>query len=450
MDTLTSVRLDPSRPGFLRQTERGGGGDGEMRGRNRVLRMMHTRISLCTGRRERALAETEESRKMRASLSILTAPPTLLLTEWAQSAQYGNFVDNLRLYVRGGSGGMGLPRLGGQGGKGGDVWVVATKNMTLKRIKDKYPQKRFVGGAGANSSIRALKGERGKDVEIQAPVGITVTTDDGKILGDLNAEGDRVMVAKGGSGGSLYSAFEPSKGQAKHLRLDLKLIADLGLVGFPNAGKSSLLTALSNATPQIANYACEYINITLSQLLKPEIGKVMYKDYKQISVADLPGLIEGAHINKGMGHKFLKHVERTKQLLFVVDVSGFQLASKTPFRSAFEAVQLLTKELELYKEELVSKPALLVVNKMDLPDAEDKFEELKEQLQNPEEFSDLLPDDMIPKNYMIFRHMVPVSATTGFGIDRLKSCIRESLDEDAEMATKTIHQERLRALRLHS
>ncbi|XP_054478024.1 GTP-binding protein 10 [Anoplopoma fimbria] len=356
--------------------------------------------------------------------------------------KYGNFVDNLRLYVRGGSGGMGLPRLGGQGGNGGDVWVVATKNMTLKRIKDKYPHKRFVGGAGANSRVRALKGERGKDKEILAPVGITVTTDDGKIVGDLNTEGDRLMVVKGGKGGSFHSFFEPSKGPTKHIRLDLKLIADLGLVGFPNAGKSSLLTAMSNATPQIASYAFT--------TLKPEIGKLMYEDYKQISVADLPGLIEGAHINKGMGHKFLKHVERTKQLLFVVDVCGFQLASKTHFRSAFEAVQLLTKELELYKEELVSKPALLVVNKMDLPDAEDKLEELKEQLQNPDEFSHLLPDDMMPKSCITFRHIVPVSAATGFGVDRLKSCIRKSLDEDAVMETKAIHQDRLQALRSHS
>uniref|UniRef100_A0A7N6AML6 GTP-binding protein 10 n=1 Tax=Anabas testudineus TaxID=64144 RepID=A0A7N6AML6_ANATE len=359
---------------------------------------------------------------------------------WLQN--YGNFVDNLRLYVRGGTGGMGLPRLGGQGGNGGDVWVVATKNMTLKRIKDKYPQKRFVGGIGGNSSVRALKGDRGKDKEIFAPVGITVTSDDDRKLGDLNAEGDRVRVAKGGPGGSFCSAFQPGRGQAKHIRLDLKLIADLGLVGFPNAGKSSLLTAMSNATPQVASYAFT--------TLKPEIGKLMYKDYKQISVADLPGLIEGAHINKGMGHKFLKHVERTKQLLFVVDVCGFQLASQTPFRTAFEAVQLLTKELELYKQELVSKPALLVVNKMDLPDAQDKLQQLKEQLQNPDDFSDLLPDDMIPKNYITFRHVVPVSATTGFGIEHLKSCIRESLDEDAAMAMKAIHQERLQALRYQS
>uniref|UniRef100_A0A672J3R9 GTP-binding protein 10 n=1 Tax=Salarias fasciatus TaxID=181472 RepID=A0A672J3R9_SALFA len=359
-----------------------------------------------------------------------------------QEKKYGNLVDNLRLYVRGGSGGMGFPRLGGQGGDGGDVWVVATKDITLKRIKNKYPEKRFVAGVGANSSIRALKGMKGEDKEILAPVGITVTTDDGKLIGELNAVGDRIKVATGGSGGSFHSAFQPSKGQTKHVRLDLKLIADLGLVGFPNAGKSSLLTTLSNATPQIASYAFT--------TLRPEIGKLMYEDYKQISVADLPGLIEGAHMNKGMGHKFLKHVERTKQLLFVVDVSGFQLASKTPFRSAFEAVQLLTKELELYREELLTKPALLVVNKMDLPDAEDRLAELKEQLHNPEEFSELLPDDMIPKSFLSFRHVVPVSALTGFGISDLKSRIRESLEQEALAEAKGNHEEKLQALRSHS
>ncbi|XP_034030705.1 GTP-binding protein 10 [Thalassophryne amazonica] len=353
--------------------------------------------------------------------------------------KYGNFIDNLRLFVRGGTGGSGLPRLGGEGGRGGDVWVMSSKDVTLSRIKSKYPQKRFIAENGANSSVCALKGDKGKDQEILAPVGITVTTDDGRVIGDLNSEGDRVLVAKGGRGGSSYTAFLPSKGQAKHIRLDLKLIADLGMVGFPNAGKSSLLTALSNATPKIASYAFT--------TLRPEIGKMMYEDHKQIAVADLPGLIEGAHINKGMGHKFLKHVERTKQLLFVVDVCGFQLASTTPFRSAFEAVQLLTKELELYKEELMTKTALLVVNKMDLPDAEEKLEKLKEQLQNAHEFSHLLPEDMIPKKNMTFKHMIPVSALTGFGIDHLKKCIRQSLDEEAATEDKDMFQKKLQALR---
>ncbi|MCJ8728914.1 hypothetical protein PDJAM_G00009960 [Pangasius djambal] len=353
--------------------------------------------------------------------------------------KYGNFVDNLRLYVRGGSGGMGLPRMGGQGGNGGEVWVVAKKDLTLKRIKDRFPHKRFTAGVGCNSSIRALKGAKGEDVEISAPIGICVTTDDGRALGELNHEGERVLVSRGGLGGSLQSGFLPSKGQARHIRLDLRLIADLGLVGFPNAGKSSLLTALSHATPQIASYPFT--------TLRPEIGKVMYEDHKQVSVADLPGLIEGAHMNRGMGHKFLKHVERTKQLMFVVDVCGFQLASKTPFRSAFEAVQLLTKELELYKEELLSKPAILVVNKMDLPESEEKLRELETQLENQEELSQLLPEDMVPKSFLHFKHTVPVSALTGLGLPHLKAVIRESLEEQEAIESERNRIEKLQELR---
>ncbi|KAJ8353940.1 hypothetical protein SKAU_G00215070 [Synaphobranchus kaupii] len=314
--------------------------------------------------------------------------------------KYGNFVDNLRLYVRGGSGGMGLPRLGGQGGKGGNIWVTAKDGITLKKIKDKYPHKRFVAGAGANSSIRALNGGSGEDVAIFAPPGIVVTTDEGAVIGELNAEGEKVLVAQGGHGGSHGSGFLPSKGKAWHVRLDLKLIADVGLVGFPNAGKSSLLSTISHAKPQIANYPFT--------TLRPEIGKVMYDDYRQVSVADLPGLIEGAHMNKGMGHKFLKHVERTKQLMFVVDICGFQLSSKTPFRSAFQTVQLLTKELELYKEELLSKPALLVVNKMDLPETELLLQQLLEQLENQDDYKGLLPEELVPKSSLRFKHVVPI------------------------------------------
>uniref|UniRef100_A0A4X1UCN8 GTP-binding protein 10 n=1 Tax=Sus scrofa TaxID=9823 RepID=A0A4X1UCN8_PIG len=289
--------------------------------------------------------------------------------------KYGNFIDNLRLFTKGGSGGMGYPRLGGEGGKGGDVWVVAHNKMTLKQLKDKYPQKRFVAGEGANSRVSALKGSKGKDCEIPVPVGISVTDENGKIIGELNKEKDRILVAEGGIGGKLLTNFLPLKGQRRVIHLDLKLIADVGLVGFPNAGKSSLLSKISHAKPAIADYAFT--------TLKPELGKIMYNDFKQISVADLPGLIEGAHMNKGMGHKFLKHIERTKQLLFVVDISGFQLSSQTRYRTAFETIILLTKELELYKEELQTKPALLAVNKMDLPDAQDKFQVLMNQLQSP-------------------------------------------------------------------
>ncbi|XP_076135872.1 GTP-binding protein 10 [Alosa pseudoharengus] len=353
--------------------------------------------------------------------------------------KYANFVDHLRVYVKGGSGGMGLPRLGGQGGDGGDVWVVASKDLTLKRIKDRHPEKRFMAGVGDNSTVRALKGKKGSDCEILAPPGITVTNDNGKVLGMLNAVGDKVRLARGGQGGAFHSDFLPSKGQVRHVRLDLKLIADLGLVGFPNAGKSTLLSAISHAKPEIGSYPFT--------TLKPEIGKVMYDDHKQVSVADLPGLIEGAHMNRGMGHKFLKHVERTKQLLFVVDVCGFQLASNTPFRSAFQAVQLLTKELELYNEELLSKPAILVVNKMDLPEAGEKLDELTHQLENQEDFCHLLPEDMVPSHFLSFRHTVPVSASTGWGLSLLQQLLRQSLEEQDAEATEGQRRHKLCELR---
>ncbi|MBN3305654.1 GTPBA protein, partial [Amia calva] len=334
---------------------------------------------------------------------------------------------------------MGLPRLGGQGGKGGDVWVVAKDGVTLKKIKDKHPHKRFVASVGMNSSVRALKGGSGADCEIVAPPGITVITDTGKVIGELDNEGQRVLVARGGRGGCLASGFLPSKGQTRHIQLDLKLIADFGLVGFPNAGKSSLLSVLSQARPQIASYPFT--------TLRPEIGKIMYEDYKQVSVADLPGLIEGAHLNKGMGHKFLKHVERTRQLLFVVDVSGFQLSHKTEFRTAFEAVQLLTKELQLYQEELLTKPALLAVNKMDLPNSEERLNELVEQLRHQEDFALLLPEGTAPRGALCFRHIIPVSASTGHGVAELKACLRRTLDEQADAAQEEQRREKLRDLR---
>uniref|UniRef100_UPI00398EA1EA GTP-binding protein 10 isoform X2 n=1 Tax=Pristiophorus japonicus TaxID=55135 RepID=UPI00398EA1EA len=352
--------------------------------------------------------------------------------------KYGSFIDNLRLYVRGGSGGMGLRRLGGEGGKGGDVWAVSQGEITLKKIKDKYPNKRFVAGVGTNSSIRSLKGAKGNDCEIYAPVGISITSDDGKVIGELNQEGDRVILARGGRGGSFMTNFLPSKGQARIIRMDLKLVADVGLVGFPNAGKSTLLSQLSHAKPKIADYPFT--------TMRPEIGHALYSDYKQVSVADLPGLIEGAHLNKGMGHKFLKHVERTKQLLFVVDVTGFQLSYKAPFRTAFEAIQLLTKELELYKVELLSKPALLAVNKMDLENAEDKFKELMQQLQQPKDFYHLLPEEMVPMRPVEFKHIIPVSASTKYGIEDLKNYIRKSLDDQDDLENEQYHLEKLQNL----
>ncbi|NXC18271.1 GTPBA protein, partial [Corythaeola cristata] len=336
---------------------------------------------------------------------------------------YGNFIDDLRLYVRGGTGGMGYPRLGGEGGRGGDVWFVARERTTLKSIRDRYPQKRFVAGTGANSSVKALKGQKGKDCEVHVPLGISVLCDDGKQIGKnfyfvLMCNIVYLVIKYTGITYVFIQCLNPDFPSR-----------------FPNAGKSSLLSKISHAKPEIASYAFTTI--------QPELGKIMYADYKQISVADLPGLIEGAHANKGMGHKFLKHVERTKQLLLVVDISGFQLSVKTEFRTAFETILLLTKELELYKEELLTKPALLAINKMDLPCAKDNLNELMKQLQNPQDFLHLLEEEMIPANTLEFKDVIPISTYTREGIEELKACIRKSVDEQAEQENEEYRKKKL-------
>uniref|UniRef100_A0A6G1S310 GTP binding protein 10 n=1 Tax=Hypotaenidia okinawae TaxID=2861861 RepID=A0A6G1S310_9GRUI len=144
-----------------------------------------------------------------------------------------------------------------------------------------------------------------------------------------------------------------------------------------------------------------------------------------------------------MGHKFLKHIERTKQLLLVVDILGFQLSIKTQFRTAFETILLLTKELELYKEELVTKPALLAINKMDLPCAKDNLDELMKQLQSPEDFFHLLEDEMIPEKTLEFKDLIPISTYTGEGIEELKTCIRKSIYEEAERENEEYQKKKL-------
>ncbi|XP_057581739.1 GTP-binding protein 10-like [Hippopotamus amphibius kiboko] len=268
---------------------------------------------------------------------------------------------------------------------------------------------------------------------------IPATHTKGLLARGLKKRTVRILVAEGDLGGKLLTNFLPLKGQKRVIHLDLKLIADIGLVGFPNAGKSSLLSRISHAKPAVADYAFT--------TLKPELGKIVYNDFKQISVADLPDLIEGAHMNKGMGHKFLKHIQIIKQLLFVVDIYGFQLSSQTQYRTAFETIILLSKELELYREELQPKPALLAVNKMDLPDAQDKFQVLMNQLQNPKDFLRLFEKNMIPERTVEFQHIIPISAVTGEGMNELKNCIRKSLDEHADQENDAFHKKQL--LNLH-
>uniref|UniRef100_F6WS50 GTP-binding protein 10 n=1 Tax=Ciona intestinalis TaxID=7719 RepID=F6WS50_CIOIN len=341
-----------------------------------------------------------------------------------------DFIDKLRIYVRGGTGGNGHPTLGGIGGRGGDVYLVgATKSdMTLKSMKDKYPEKRFVADTGQSSRKQALSGLNGASIYVQVPHGISIVdaANNQVMEGEISGSLDKLLVARGGRGGTRSTGFIPRPGQRRNLYLDLKLIADVGFVGFPNAGKSTLLSRISKAKPKIASYP--FTTIT------PQIGVLEYPDFRKIQLADLPGLVEGAYLNKGRGHSFLKHIERTKLLLFVVDISGFQLSTKHQFRNAFETVQLLTQELSSYDGTLTNKPSILAVNKMDLPAADDLFNNLLTSLQGNKR----VPNFHLyvaASNFgsdcdeiMKFKDVIPISAHTGEGTEKLSSRIREIID----------------------
>ncbi|XP_063855179.1 GTP-binding protein 10-like, partial [Scylla paramamosain] len=222
-------------------------------------------------------------------------------------------------------------------------------------------------------------GEAGAELTIPVPTGTTVWLEQHqKLLGEINCAGDKVLVARGGQSSNPSNQYNGQKGQGHIVKLELKLLADVGLVGFPNAGKSTLLWAISRARPKVASYPFT--------TLQPTLGVVEYSDMRRLTIADLPGLIEGAWANVGMGHRFLRHVERTHFLLFVVDINGFRLSPKQPYRSPTENVMLVNRELELYSPDLLSKPALLMVNKMDSPNAESRLQELLHNIKRMEDY----------------------------------------------------------------
>ncbi|PNF37440.1 GTP-binding protein 10 [Cryptotermes secundus] len=298
---------------------------------------------------------------------------------------YRKFIDSLRIYVRGGSGGMGFPKYGGIGGKGGSVIVVAAE-------------------------------------------------------GELNTDGSSLVVAYGGAGGNPLTQYSGQRAEPLSVKLDLKLIADVGLVGFPNAGKSTLLRAISRAKPEVASYPFT--------TLRPNIGVLEYSDHRQITMADLPGLIEGAHMNIGMGHSFLKHVERTKLLLLVADIQGFQLGPQYPYRSCLDTVVLLNKELELYRDDLLDKPAMLVVNKMDVAEAQFKYDEVKDKLRYLADVVGDYPEELRPERVLDFTEVMAISADTDpIGVEKLKHRIREVLDFHAALKQKDVETSVIATLR---
>ncbi len=251
---------------------------------------------------------------------------------------------------------------GGDGGKGGDVVLVADENYnTLYHL---IHQPRFVAESGEAGSGQKCSGKMGRDLVIRVPVGTLVRdVEKAVLLKDLARKGDRVVVCKGGKGGLGNQHFATSTNQApritrpatpgeeRKIRLELKMIADVGLVGLPNAGKSTLISRISAARPKVADYPFT--------TLVPNLGIIRGKNYQDIVVADLPGIIEGAHEGKGLGDRFLKHVERTRLIVHLVDVSPEAL--KPPA----EAYATIRKELESYSPVLAAKPEIVVATKMD-------------------------------------------------------------------------------------
>lgn len=294
-------------------------------------------------------------------------------------------IDRARIHVRGGNGGNGcmafrrekfVPRggpSGGDGGRGGSIYIESTEGMNTLLHFRYNPE--HTAGRGRHGEGSKRHGANAEDIVLKVPVGTLVTDElTGEIIHDFTSPGECVLVASGGRGGRGNAQFatptnrapryheEGKPGEERWLVLELKLIADVGLVGLPNAGKSTLISRISAARPKIADYPFT--------TLEPNLGVVDLGDYKTLVVADIPGLIEGAHTGAGLGDRFLRHVERTKLLLHLVDVSGL---SKDPIAD-YETV---SHELEAYSREVAAKPKIVVATKLDALDDENRLKELE-------------------------------------------------------------------------
>ncbi len=299
------------------------------------------------------------------------------------------FVDKAKISVKAGDGGNGccsfrrekyVPRggpSGGDGGHGGSVILQTSANE--QSLVDLVFQRHYQAKSGENGRGKDQYGKKGDNIIIQVPIGTVVkNADDGEIIVDMDQANMNFVIAAGGQGGRGNIHFSTSTnraprectpgqpGEERKIELELKTIADIGLVGYPNAGKSTLLRAVSHARPKVAPYPFT--------TLHPVVGMVEFPDYFKLSMADIPGLIEGAHDNVGLGHSFLKHIERTHVLVYVLDAAGVD------GRNPWEDFEHLQNELELYMKGLSSRPAIIVANKMDLPESQENLAMLKEAL----------------------------------------------------------------------
>lgn len=299
------------------------------------------------------------------------------------------FVDKAKIYIKAGNGGNGKVSFrrekyvpnggpdGGDGGKGGDIVFVVDESM--RTLMDFRYKRKHVAQNGEDGGAVDMFGASAEDTVIKVPPGTIIRdVETGYAIADLKENGERFVAAKGGKGGKGNVHFttpvrqaprfaQPGgKGEERTVELELKLIADVGLLGFPNVGKSTLLSVISSARPKIANY-----HFTT---LQPNLGVVDLGEGRSFVVADIPGIIEGAHEGIGLGIEFLRHVERTKVLIHVVDASGIE------GREPVEDYRHINQELALYSEKLSHKPQILACNKMDIPESEEHFENVKKEL----------------------------------------------------------------------
>jgi GTP-binding protein len=319
------------------------------------------------------------------------------------------FVDHVRIYTRSGDGGNGcvsfrrekyVPRGGpdgGNGGKGGDVIFVAMGN--LRTLLDLRYRQRYIAGRGGHGSGKRMDGAEGEDARIEVPVGTVVKdAETGEIITDVTIDGAEVIVLRGGRGGrgnavfatpsdrAPYRCEEGYLGEERTFEIELKSIAEVGLVGYPNVGKSSLLSRLSAAHPKIADYPFT--------TLIPNLGIVHIGPYQSLVMADIPGLIEGAHKGQGLGFRFLRHIERTRLLLFMIEVTSPDIERE---------YTTLKQELRLFNEALLLKPRLVAITKIDL-------------------LSVSFPSSMDDGT-----RCIPISSVTGDGLETLKTTLWETM-----------------------
>ena len=330
------------------------------------------------------------------------------------------FADRAKIYVKSGKGGDGHVSFrrekyvpnggpdGGDGGSGGNVYFVVDEG--LNTLTDFRHIRKYCAGNGAEGGKRNCAGKNGEDIVIKVPAGTIIKeAESGKVIVDMSGDNRKVLLLKGGRGGSGNQHYATSKMQAPKyaqpgqpameldLLLELKVIADVGLVGFPNVGKSTLLSKVTNARPKIANYHFTTLN--------PNLGVVDLEDAKGFVIADIPGLIEGASEGVGLGHEFLRHIERTKVIVHIVD------AASTEGRDPVEDIYAINRELEAYNPEIATRPQIIAANKIDMIwEDDDPTARIRAEFE--------------PKGIPVY----PISAISGKGVRELLYAVQNKLD----------------------